>query len=639
MNFAGLTDSFETLFGTPSACAKCRGVSRIEHGLCLSCLLQMAFTEDEADAEEDFVSILHSIAVSDTHWRLGNYEILEEIGRGGMGVIYRAKQRHSRRVVALKRVLGYQNHLRETLVRFRREAEAAASLDHPNILPIYEIGEDEGTPYFSMKFAPGGSLQEIGPGLRDNPREIARVMAKVARAVDYAHRRGILHRDLKPGNILLDGWGEPLVTDFGLAKWLDASNDLTQSLTIFGTPGFIAPEQADGAPSSLGPAADVYSLGAILFCLLAGRPPFLGEHALAVIRQAAVKPAPSLRSLVRNGDRDLDTICARCLEREPAVRYRSAGDLADDLERWLGGRTIVARPVSFGIHMWRWARRSPTLASAAAAVIFLAGTLFVVQEKRQHLRKALNAETTYRRSVTVLPVLDLDEAAIDQKFTKSLLGALEIEVPRFGPSRILPVADSRFLFPGAGTPSDLRAITSGASTRTALMGTVRKVGERLCVVLRLVDPNADKPLWQRRFILDKSASSALNLAALAAGELSETLDGEDLGEKSSPDPVLSNPIASEEFRSGQYFERLLTPNDLDIALSSYRKAIDSAPKSALARGNFAIVAVNRSMIDKMGPRSPDPSLMAKAESFGKEAVPARICHRKNPSGLGLCLPC
>ena len=256
--------------------------------------------------------------LADTHWRLGNYEILEEIGRGGMGVIYRARQRHSRRIVALKRVLSYHADSRDTLARFRREAEAAASLDHPNILPIYEVGESEdGVPFFSMKYASGGSLQEVGPALRDDPREIVRLMAKVARAVQYAHRQGILHRDLKPGNILLDGRGEPLVSDFGLAKWLDTSSDLTRTLTIFGTPGYIAPEQAEGPAANLKPAADVYSLGAILFDLLSGRPPFLGEHALAVIRQAADKPAPKLRSLVQNADRDLETICARCLEREP----------------------------------------------------------------------------------------------------------------------------------------------------------------------------------------------------------------------------------------------------------------------------------------------------------------------------------
>lgn len=355
MNSYGLTDSIASLARVPDECSQCHASSRIGHGLCLSCLLRAGQEIGDELSSNEFEAALEAIAVADTHWRLGNYEILEEIGRGGMGVIYRARQRHSRRVVALKRILSYHADSRETLARFRREAEAAASLDHPNILPIYEVGEsEEGVPYFSMKYASGGSLQEAGPALRDNPREIVRLMAKVTRAVQHAHRQGILHRDLKPGNILLDGRGEPLVSDFGLAKWLDTSSDLTRTLTIFGTPGYIAPEQAGGAPAQLKPTADIYSLGAILFDLLAARPPFLGEHALAVIHQASERPAPKLRSLVKGADKDLETICARCLEREPAARYRSADGLAEDLERWLEGRPIVARPVLPPVRLWRW---------------------------------------------------------------------------------------------------------------------------------------------------------------------------------------------------------------------------------------------------------------------------------------------
>ena len=190
--------------------------------------------------------------------------------------------------------------------------------------------------------------------------------------MQYAHRQGILHRDLKPGNVLLDGRGEPMVSDFGLAKWLDASSDLTRTLTIFGTPGYIAPEQAEGPAKNLKPAADIYSLGAILFDCLTGRPPFLGEHALAVIHQASEKPAPKLRSLVKSADKDLEIICARCLERERPLATGSAGDLAEDLERWLEGRPIVARPVLPPVRLWRWARRNPVVAGSFAACLLFA---------------------------------------------------------------------------------------------------------------------------------------------------------------------------------------------------------------------------------------------------------------------------
>src|SRR6266478_5566940 len=302
MDFAGLTDSPAKVVSKLPRCY-CGATARIVHGLCVGCLLRDGL-RSEPSPTESFEAVLAEIDVPDRDWRLGNYEILEEIGRGGMGVIYRARQRHSRRIVALKRVLSYHSDSRETLARFRREAEAAASLDHANILPIYEVSEGEdGLPFFSMKFAVGGSLVGNRATLRVEIRRAVDLTAKVARAVEYAHSRGILHRDLKPGNILLDGRGEPLVCDFGLAKWLDESSDLTRTLTIFGTPGYIAPEQANGPAASLKPTADIYSLGAILFDLLAGRPPFVGEHALSVLQQAVEKPAPKLRSVAPQFDR------------------------------------------------------------------------------------------------------------------------------------------------------------------------------------------------------------------------------------------------------------------------------------------------------------------------------------------------
>jgi len=254
MNLHGLSDSVGGVIESPAKCRHCGATTRLGNGLCLSCTLREGLEGDREASRESFEAILAEDEVRDTHWRVGNYEILEEIGRGGMGVIYRARQRHSRRIVALKRMVSYHADSRETLERFRREAEAAASLDHPNILPIYEVGQGEdGLPFFSMKYAAGGSLQKAGPALRGEPRESVRLMAKVARAVQYAHEHGVLHRDLKPGNILLDGGGEPFVTDFGLAKWLDTSTDLTRTLAIFGTPGYIAPEQAKGPAAKLTP--------------------------------------------------------------------------------------------------------------------------------------------------------------------------------------------------------------------------------------------------------------------------------------------------------------------------------------------------------------------------------------------------
>jgi tRNA A-37 threonylcarbamoyl transferase component Bud32 len=345
---------------------------RLETGVCVNCLLRQGLETGGQTSKAVYGTVLDELDARDKPWQLGNYEILEQIGYGGMGVIYRARQRHSRRIVAVKRVLSYRADSQGALQRFRREAQAVASLDHPNILPIYEVSESEdGLPFFSMKFAEKGSLQENAASVRNEPRKCMQLMAKVARAVEYAHSRGVLHRDIKPGNILLNDRGEPLVSDFGLAKLLDGKNDLTRSLTTFGTAGFIAPEQANGAAADVTPAADVYSLGAVLFNLLAGRPPFVGSNPVSVIRQASETQAPKLRSLAPSLDRDLETICARCLERDPKARYQSAGDLAADLERWLDGHPIVARPVSPPARFWRWSRRNPKLVGAATAGLLL----------------------------------------------------------------------------------------------------------------------------------------------------------------------------------------------------------------------------------------------------------------------------
>jgi len=282
---------------------------RLDTGVCVSCLLREGLEGGDEVSQVFYQSVLAEVDAPHKSWFLGNYEILEQIGCGGMGVIYRARQRHTRRIVAVKRVLSYRADSPGALQRFRREAQAIASLDHPNILPIYEVSESEdGLPFFSMKFAEKGSLHENAASLRDQPRKSVELMAKVASAVEYAHSRGVLHRDLKPGNILLDDRDEPLVSDFGLAKLLDADNDLTRSLTTFGTAGFIAPEQAGHAAVDFTPVADVYSLGAVLFNVLAGRPPFLGSNPVSVIRQASETEAPKLRSLAPSLDRDLCTL-------------------------------------------------------------------------------------------------------------------------------------------------------------------------------------------------------------------------------------------------------------------------------------------------------------------------------------------
>ena len=495
----------------PVPCSECGSTSRVGRGLCLTCLLYQGLDDDTCN-DEVLKDELAGIDVRDAGWRLGNYQILEEIGRGGMGVIYRARQRHSRRIVAVKRILTYHADCQETLMRFRREAEAVARLDHPNILPIYEVGENEdGLPSFSMKFAAGGSLVDAAPALRNDPRRIVGLMAKVARAVQYAHEQGILHRDLKPGNILLDGHGEPLVSDFGLAKWLDTTSNLTQTLTIFGTPGYVAPEQANGPAAKLTPAADIYSLGAILFNLLTGRPPFLGDHALAVVKQASEKPAPKLRSLVPTLDRDLETICGKCLERESNARYRSAGDLAEDLERWLAGRHIIARPVSAPVHLWRWSRRNPILAGMTALLMVMGAGVGVM------IWRGEMASSPAASGIAVMPFESLSPDNENKFFADGVYEGVSTKLAKLSDLKVIS-HNSVAKYRGVHNTQEIgRAL----NVSYVLEGSVRRNAGRIHLNAELIDTRTNARVWAEEY--NRDLSDVFTLQSQVAQKVADRL--------------------------------------------------------------------------------------------------------------------
>ncbi len=323
--------------------------------------------------------------------RLGNYEIVEEIARGGMGIVYRARQTSPRRTVALKVIAAARLASAKDVQRFRLEAEAVAQLEHPNIVPIYEVGEHDGVPYYAMPFYEAGNLAPHVPEFRDHPRRAARLVATIARAVHHAHERGVLHRDLKPSNILLDGRGEPIILDFGLAKRLGAESSFTQTDGIVGTPSYIAPELASGLKQSVTTATDVYGLGVILYELLTGKPPFEAATPVATLLQVLEDDPRRPGSDNPRVDRDLETICLTCLEKDPERRYPGAEALAKDLERYLLGEPILARASGLLERGLRWARRRPVLAVlVAAGALFLSSLAMLGLWHNARLREALN---------------------------------------------------------------------------------------------------------------------------------------------------------------------------------------------------------------------------------------------------------
>src|SRR5438874_177014 len=475
---------------------------------------------------------------------LGDYEVLEEIGRGGQGVVYRAHQKSLNRIVALK-VIGLGPWTTEThLKRFRREAEAAASLEHPGIVPIHEVGEREGQCYFSMKFVEGGQLDEVFKHEPLSIRRAVELVAKVARTVHYAHEHGILHRDIKPGNILLDQHGEPHLTDFGLARLVEADSTVTGTLDVLGTPSYMAPEQAAGNNTEISRNTDVYGLGAVLYQLLTGHPPFAGGTTYETVKLLLeTEPRPP-RQLNPKVDRDLSTICLKCLDKDPQCRYSSALALAEDLEHWLKHEPIRAKPSGFFTHARKWVRRNPSTTVLVTLLLALAAGLSVTIWNNK-------PAVIIPKSVAVLPFENLSWDSDNAYFAE---GIHEEFLTRLVCIVGLKVISSTSTQQYQSKPKNLREIAKQLGVANILEGSVQKTTDQVRVNVQLINAQTDSHLWADTY--DRKLTDVFGVESEIAKGIAESLEAKLTGREEQALAVkpTNNPEAYDAYLRGLAFE-------------------------------------------------------------------------------------
>src|SRR6266498_473644 len=503
-------------------CRKCgaKVFSDAPEGLCARCVLKIALaTLPEAVAEGDLSAVASAkaddsgrvdessrdnangvpcvkttVRAAELLGELGDYELLEEIGRGGQGVVFRARQKSLNRIVALKVIGLGQWASKAHLKRFRLEAEAAARLDHPSIVPIYEVGERDGQCYFSMKFVDGGQLDQVVKHTPISLRQAVELIAKVARTVRYAHEHGILHRDIKPGNILLDAKGEPHLTDFGLARLVESESTVTRTLEVLGTPSYMAPEQAVGNNAAVGSVTDVYGLGAVLYQLLTGQPPFAGGTTYETIKLLLDTEPRQPRLLNPKIDRDLSTICLKCLEKDPKRRYSSALTLAEDLERWLKHEPIAARHTGVFARGKKWVRRNPTSALLAVCLVALAAASGWIVWKTEFIRQPITT------GIAVLPFENVSKNEENAIFAGGMQDEILTNLAKIADLKV--ISRTSVMKYKNGLERNLRKISKTLGVSHLVEGSVQRAGGRIRVSVQLIDARSDTHLWAEHYDRD-----------------------------------------------------------------------------------------------------------------------------------------
>jgi TolB-like protein/Tfp pilus assembly protein PilF/predicted Ser/Thr protein kinase len=578
-------------------CAKCGAkiLSDVPEGLCPRCVLKSALGNFPDVSVAGGVDPGHSNTPSATDGNgapnkkksaraaellgeLGDYELLEEIGRGGQGVVFRARQKSLNRTVALKVISLGQWASKAHLKRFRLEAEAAAKLEHPGIVPIHEVGERDGSCYFSMKFVEGGQLDEV---VRQTPmsiRQAAELIAKVARTVHYAHEHGILHRDIKPGNILLDAKGEPHLTDFGLARLVESESSVTQTLDILGTPSYMAPEQALGNNAAVSSATDVYGLGAVLYQLLAGQPPFAGGATYETIKLLLDTEPRAPRLLNPKIDRDLSTICLKCLEKDPKRRYSSALAFTEDLERWLKHEPIHARPTGVIARGEKWVRRNPSTALLAASLVALAAAAGWIIWKSELIRQPLTT------GIAVLPFENLSEQKENTAFADGVQDDILTKLAKIGDLKVIS-RNSVMEYRGK---RNVRQIGDALRVSHVLEGSARRSGDRIHLNAQLIDTRTDTHVWAEEYDRDLNQLFAVQseIAQKVAGHLHAKLS---VSEKASIEERPTQDLVAYDFyiRAVSLITIALAPSQAGVV--NFSDAVDLLNKAVARDPNFFLV--------------------------------------------------
>jgi TolB-like protein/Tfp pilus assembly protein PilF len=512
----------------------------------------------------------------------GDYELLEEIGRGGQGVVYRAHQKSLNRTVALK-VIGLGPWATEAhLKRFRREAEAAANLDHPFIVPIHEVGERDGCCYFTMNFIEGGQLDEVVRRAPMSIRHAAELIAKVARTVHYAHEHGILHRDIKPGNILLDAKGEPMLTDFGLARLVETKSTVTRTLEVMGTPSYMAPEQAAGETSKISKATDIYGLGAVLYQLLTGHPPFAGGTSYQTIRLLLDTEPRQPRLRNPKIGRELSTICLKCLEKDPLRRYSSGLALAEDLEHWLKHEPIRAHRTGIFTRGRKWVQRKPAIAALIASLVALAAVMGWNVWESELLRAAPE------KGIAVLPFDNLSSDPDNAYFATGIQDEIL--------TRLAKIADLKVISPTStlhyqSKPRNLGEIAKQLGVANIVEGSVQKASDQVRVNVQLINAQTNSHLWAETY--DRKLTDIFGVESEIAKRIAEALQA-----KLSPDE--SHALASTRAHNTEAYDLFLrgvyelrqaesspTAEAYDRADAFYRQALARDPNFAEAAAELA----------------------------------------------------